>query len=153
MRHHVRIVALAVAALLVGGCTKPKPPIALINAAMNSTNVVLEMSGQDPIPLSTGEMTTFREIVQRLTDHPGVRKKALPTCYGFFRAGDVRLGWTARGLCIPYDSRTQRCYFVEDPRLKKMAGLYTLKRMGPPPVRSLSMDQWHQVLAMMETPK
>jgi hypothetical protein len=153
MIHYGHIVVLAVAALLAGGCGIKAPSAALINAAMSSTNVVFQVSGQEPIPLSTREIATIKAIVQRFADRPHVLKKTLPVCYGSFAAGPVWLGWTGPGLCL-YDQATERYHVVEDPLLVKMKQLYILKITGPtPPLRSLARDQWQQVLAMLENPK
>src|SRR4051794_9060190 len=73
----MRIFVASAALALFVGCTKPS--VALIKNVTHSTNAVFEVHGEEPIPLSTGEMATIKRIVERFADHPHLmEKKAIP---------------------------------------------------------------------------
>ena len=135
--------------ILVVGCRKA--PTALIVRALASTNVVFQAYDNDRFTLSERDGDTVKHMVKQFQDpsRVEVRKEILPAYSGSFILGDVWFGWVGSLLCLK-DPNAERYYVIQDAALAPMAEAL-MKAWGPPPAHAVSKEQWHEILAAINT--
>jgi hypothetical protein len=152
------IFACLVILLLVlnGGCKKP--PVAAINKALNSTNVVFQPtpSREDIFTLSPHQIVIIKKVIERLNDRAQVKIEKedtnLITPTGAFILGDVYFLWFGAYLYI-YDSKAGRNYIVEDDILGEMDSAFKKAEGSTIPLNEPTQEQWHEILSVLEKAK